>query len=76
LDRSVDAGMRGQAQGLLGVVSGGVGPLLGAAVCGWMRAAVVGADGGGWPLFWGLLSAMSAACLVLFVVAFGRKSAA
>jgi MFS family permease len=45
LDRRVDPGMRGQAQGLLAMVTGGLGPLFGALVCGLMRSHLVG-DGG------------------------------
>ncbi len=66
LDRRVDPGMKGQAQGLLAMVSGGVGPLLGAMICGWLRGHVVGTDGGGWTLFWTILAAMIGVCFVIF----------
>jgi nucleoside transporter len=68
LDRRVDPGLKGQAQGLLAVVSGGLGPLLGAVICGWLRAECVTEDGQGWSLFWGILTAMIAACFFIFAV--------
>ena len=68
LDRRVDPGLRGQAQGLLALVSGGVGPLLGAVICGWMRKHYVDAAGNGWMEFWGILAAMIVVCFVIFAV--------
>ncbi|MDP3851586.1 MAG: MFS transporter [Luteolibacter sp.] len=68
LDRRVDPGLKGQAQGLLAMVSGGLGPLIGALVCGWMRQYYVTPDGNGWDWFWGVLAAMIAVCFALFVV--------
>jgi nucleoside transporter len=68
LDRRVDPGLKGQAQGLLAMVSGGLGPLIGAVLCGWMRTHCVGADGRGWDVFWGLLGAMIAVCFAIFAV--------
>lgn len=68
LDRRVDPGLKGQAQGLLAMVSGGLGPLLGAVICGWLRNHCVGADGQGWSLFWGILAAMIAGCFAIFAV--------
>jgi MFS family permease len=67
LDRRVDPGMRGQAQGLLAMVSGGLGPLAGAMVCGWLRHHFVTGDGAGWEWFWGILAAMIAVCLAVFL---------
>jgi MFS family permease len=68
LDRRVDPGLKGQAQGLLAMVSGGLGPLLGALVCGWLRHQCVTPDGQGWALFWIILAAMIAGCLVIFAL--------
>ena len=68
LDRRVDPGMKGQAQGLLSMVTGGVGPLLGALVCGWLRSQCFTPDGRGWPLFWILLTAMIAGCFAVFAL--------
>jgi MFS family permease len=64
----VDPGLRGQAQGLLSLVSGGIGPLVGAMICGWLRVHFVTADGQGWMAFWGILAAMIAICFVIFSV--------
>lgn len=68
LDRRVAPGLKGQAQGLLAMVSSGLGPLVGAAVCGWLRVRCVTADGQGWALFWGVLAAMIAVCFAIFAV--------
>ena len=68
LDRRVDPGLRGQAQGLLTLVSGGLGPLAGALVCGWLRNHYVTADGQGWMEFWAVLAGMIAMCFVIFAV--------
>ena len=68
LDKRVDPGLRGQAQGLLGLVTGGIGPLAGAMVCGWLRDHVVTADGHGWLAFWSILAGMIAVCFVIFAV--------
>jgi MFS family permease len=68
LDRRVDPGLKGQAQGLLAMVSGGLGPLLGAVICGWLRNHCVAADGQGWSLFWGILAAMIAGCFAIFAL--------
>lgn len=68
LDRRVEPGIRGQAQGLLSLVSSGVGPLLGAVVCGALRTQCIAADGSGWGAFWGILAGMIALCFVGFAV--------
>ena len=66
LDRRVDPGMKGQAQGLLSMVSSGLGPLMGALVCGWLREHLVADGVHGWDAFWMTLSAMAALCFVIF----------
>lgn len=79
LDRRVDPGLKGQAQGLLAMVSGGLGPLVGALVCGWLRGHCVSETGAGWENFWGILTVMIAVCFVIFAAFYqgrGRKSAA
>ena len=76
LDRRVPPEMKGQAQGLLGMVSNGLGPLLGALLCGWLRHAVVTPDGGGWDLFWGILGAIIALCFVAFGLCYRGRPAA
>lgn len=68
LDRRVEPGLKGQVQGLLAMVSGGLGPLIGAVVCGWLRAVCVTENGGGWDWFWGILAAMIAGCFAIFVM--------
>ncbi len=68
MDRRVDPGLRGQAQGLLALVSSGLGPLVGALVCGWLKNHLVTADGQGWMEFWASLAAMIAVCFVIFAV--------
>ena len=75
LDRRVDPGLKGQAQGLLAMVSGGLGPLIGALVCGWLRNECVTADGQGWTLFWGILAAMIAGCFAIFAVFYHGRGA-
>ena len=68
LVRRVDPGMKGQAQGLVSMVSGGFGPLVGAVFCGWLRNRVVTPDGQGWMEFWGILAAMIGLCFVIFLL--------
>jgi nucleoside transporter len=68
LDRRVDPGLRGQAQGLLALVSSGLGPLVGAVVCGWLRSHCVTVDGRGWMDFWAILAGMIAVCFVIFAL--------
>ena len=67
LDRRVDPGLRGQAQGLLSLVTGGIGPLAGALICGWLRNHYVTDDGRGWMEFWSILAAMIGVCFVIFL---------
>jgi nucleoside transporter len=75
LDRRVDPGLKGQAQGLLSLVSGGIGPLVGALVCGWLREVCVTEGGEGWTLFWAVLAAMISVCFAGFALFYrGRKA--
>lgn len=75
LDRRVAAGVRGQAQGLLSTASGGLGALVGALFTGWLHRVTVDGGAGGWPLFWGVLAAMLAACSVYFWVGYQGRGA-
>ncbi len=75
LDRRVDPGMRGQAQGLLALMSSGIGPLVGAFLCKWLRAVCVDESGHGWENFWGILAAIIAACWVAFGITYRGKKA-
>jgi MFS family permease len=68
LDRRVDPALKGQAQGLLTLVSGGLGPLAGALICGALRQRLVGPDGAGWMEFWAVLAGMIVVCCVIFAV--------
>jgi nucleoside transporter len=68
LDRRVDPGLRGQAQGLLAITTSGIGPLLGAVVCSGLKNHYVTEDGQGWAEFWGALSAMVSICFVIFLL--------
>jgi MFS family permease len=68
LNRRVAPELKGQAQGLLTLVASGLGPLIGAWVCGALRDACIQADGQGWLVLWSLLGAMIAGCFVIFAV--------
>ncbi len=68
LDRRVNPAMKAQAQGLLAMVSSGLGPLIGSLVCGWMRGHFATGDTHGWMWFWLILAAMIAGCFALFAV--------
>lgn len=77
LDRRVEPEMKGQAQGLLGMVSNGLGPLAGALFCGWLRNVVVKPDGSGWDEFWGILGGIIGICFVVFAMCYrGRQGVA
>lgn len=66
LDRRVPAGLRGQAQGLLTLVSAGIGSLAGTLFVGKLYQLTVLGGSGGWTFFWGVLSSILLLCLVLF----------
>jgi hypothetical protein len=68
LDRRVEPGLKGQAQGFLSIVSIGVGPLIGAVLCGLLHRHYVTNDGRGWTEFWGILSAMIGVCFLVFLI--------
>lgn len=68
LDRRVEPAMKGRTQGLLSMISAGLGPLVGALFCGWLRQTCVMPDGSGWEWFWGLLAMMIAGCLAIFLL--------
>lgn len=69
LDRRVPPHLRGQAQGLLTLVASGLGPLVGAAVCGRLRDYFIRpGDGHGWMELWSVLAAMIAGCFVILAV--------
>lgn len=70
LDRRVEPGMRGQAQGLLALVTSGLGPLLGAMFCGWLRNEWVTVDGQGWLEFWSILAGIIGLCFTVFALCY------
>lgn len=68
IDRRVDPGLRAQAQGLLMVVTAGVGSLIGTWFCGQLRSGLVQDNGEGWVAFWAVLSGMVAVCTMIFAI--------
>ena len=75
LDRRVEPSLRGQAQGLLALMSAGIGPLLGAFFCRWLRVVCVDENGHGWENFWWVLAAIIAACWIAFALLYRGKKA-
>ena len=73
IHRRVDEGMRGQAQALIGLVSNGLGGVLGFFVVGKLHAELLPI--GGWALYWQVLSGMSAVSLVVFAVGYRGRAA-
>ena len=68
LDRRVPVTMRGQAQGLLTLVSGGLGSSLGILFVGYLHDLTVTHDVGGWTVFWAVLTAILMVSVVLFTL--------
>ena len=68
LDRRVTPELKGQAQGLLTLAASGLGPLLGALLCGWLRTRLLQPDGSGWTEVWSILGTMIAACFGILAV--------
>lgn len=66
LNRRVEVELRSQAQGLLGLMQSGLGPLIGAFFCGWLREVLVDASGQGWDTFWWVLAGIIALCTIAF----------
>jgi len=75
LDRRVDPSMRGQAQGLFGLMTSGIGPLVGALFCAWLRAVCVDETGAGWQTFWWTLAGIIAVCWLAFGLFYRGKAA-
>jgi len=75
LDSRVDVGMRGQMQGLLGLMTNGIGTLLGTLGLKWLHSITVEASGD-WGTYWLVLAIFTTICLVWFAIAFQQKSAA
>ena len=51
MNRRVDPRLRGQAQGLLSLMTSGIGPLVGALLCGWLQDVCIDENGEGWETF-------------------------
>lgn len=73
LDQRVEPGMRGQMQGLLGLMTNGVGTLLGTLALKWLHACTVERNGD-WGLYWSVLAVFTILCLVWFARAFHEKT--
>ena len=75
VSQRVERGLRGQAQGLLSLMTSGLGNLVGAFFCGWLRGTQVDGSGLGWAHYWWILAGVIAACFVGFGVLYqGRKA--
>ncbi len=68
LDQRVAPALKGQAQGLLSIASNGIGPLLGALFCGWLRVRCIQDGIQGWSLFWSVLALTITVCFVIFAL--------
>lgn len=68
LDRRVPPGMRGQAQGLLTLVSSGVGQSIGILLAGYLYDLTVIHEAGGWTVFWAVLTGILVVCLGIFSI--------
>lgn len=75
MNRRVEPRLRGQAQGLLSLMTAGIGPLVGAFFCGWLKDICVDANGNGWQNFWWILAGVIATCTVAFAVLYRGKKA-
>jgi MFS family permease len=78
LDRRVEPEMRSQAQGLLSLVSNGLGSVIGTLLSVRLHDFTVGAGHGGWSTYWFIQGACIAICLPILMifyhgVAAGRK---
>jgi len=75
LDRRVPQGMRGQAQGLLTLVSNGLGSLIGILLAGHLYDLTVIHEAGGWTVFWSVMTAILMVSLVIFAVFYKGQAA-
>lgn len=72
LDQRVEPGMRGQMQGLLGLMTNGIGTLLGTLGLNWLHRHTVERNGD-WGLYWSVLAVFCLVCLIWFARAFQEK---
>jgi Nucleoside H+ symporter len=63
LDRRIPPAMRSQAQGLLALLSSGLGTLVGNTFCRHLYDFAVSANHGGWAFYWGVLTALALICV-------------
>lgn len=70
LDERVESAWRGRAQALLTLMNSGLGNLAGFLGVGWWFDVCSGPQGMRWPLFWGVLAAVSAGIAVYFGFAY------
>ncbi|WP_265593904.1 MFS transporter [Haloferula sp. BvORR071] len=68
LDRRVEPGMRTQAQGLLSLVSNGVGSVIGTLLSVKLYDFTVGAQHGGWSTYWWIQCACIAICVPILAI--------
>ena len=68
LDRRVDPGMRGQAQGLLSLASNGIGSLVGTLLARQLHDHFVVGHHGGWSAYWWIQAACTAVCVPVLLV--------
>jgi MFS family permease len=75
LEQRVPQEMRSRAQALLTLMISGIGSLVGTLGCGWWWMACKKGVHTDWPLFWGVLAALTAAVFVFFALNYrGRKA--
>lgn len=76
VDCRVSVGVRGQAQALLGLMSGSIGHTAGALSCGLLfSTSQAGQTWLGWTVFWSVLALAIVLCLGYFVVGYNQKQA-
>jgi nucleoside transporter len=70
LDRRVPQGLRGQAQGLLTLVSSGLGSSVGILLSGHLYDLAVVHGAGGWTMFWSVQTSVLVLCSGIFVLCY------
>lgn len=75
VDRRVAASLRGQAQALLTVWTGGVATILGVLFSGWLYRWCLEGGGPGWLGFWSILSGLCLLSLAIFAFGYRGESA-
>ncbi len=72
LDRRVGADIKAQSQALLGLLTSGLGTVVGMSVVGAIHSHTVAENGEGWPTYWAILTGMCAVCLVGFILGYRK----